>query len=79
MAIFIFATLAGGLTGAPGGIGGAEAAMVALLTLEGVPPHVSLPATAIIRLTTLWFAILIGMAVFPMAERMSKRGLYAVE
>ena len=79
MAIFIFSTLAGGLTGAPGGIGGAEAAMVALLTLEGVPPHVSLPATAIIRLTTLWFAILIGMAVFPMAERMSKRGLYAVE
>ena len=79
VAIFIFSTLAGGLTGAPGGIGGAEAAMVALLTLEGVPPQVSLPATAIIRLTTLWFAIAIGMVIFPIAERISQRDRYAVE
>lgn len=69
VAIFVFATLAGGLTGAPGGLGGAEAAMVALLTLDGVPLEVSIPATAVIRLTTLWFAIAIGLAVFPLAER----------
>lgn len=74
IAIFTFATLAGGLTGAPGGVGGAEAAMVALLSIEGVPLDVSVPATAVIRLTTLWFAILIGLAVFPVAERMSTRG-----
>ena len=71
IAIFTFATLAGGLTGAPGGVGGAEAAMVALLSLEGVPLDVSIPATAVIRLTTLWFAILIGLAIFPLAERKS--------
>lgn len=71
VAIFVFATLAGGLTGAPGGLGGAEAAMVALLSLEGVPLAVSVPATALIRLTTLWFAIAIGLATFPMAERAS--------
>jgi len=74
LAIFTFSALAGGLTGAPGGVGGAEAAMVALLTLEGVPLDVSIPATAVIRLTTLWFAIAIGAAVFPLAERMSTRG-----
>ncbi len=79
MAIFIFATLAGGLTGAPGGVGGAEAAMVALLALEGVPLEVSVPATAVIRLTTLWFAIAIGMAVFPVAERHSARIGHALE
>jgi len=62
VAIFTFSTLAGGLTGAPGGVGGAEAAMVALLSLEGIPLEVSIPATAVIRLTTLWFA-----------ERMSKQ------
>lgn len=73
LAIFTFSTLAGGLTGAPGGVGGAEAAMVALLTLEGVPLDVSIPATAVIRLTTLWFAIAIGAAVFPLAERLSAR------
>ena len=72
-AIFIFSALAGGLTGAPGGVGGAEAAMVALLTLEGVPLEISLPATAIIRVTTLWFAIGIGLLVFPVAEKMSLR------
>lgn len=73
VAIFTFSTLAGGLTGAPGGVGGAEAAMVALLSLEGIPLEVSIPATAVIRLTTLWFAILIGIAVLPVAERLSNR------
>ncbi len=72
--VFIFATLAGGLTGAPGGVGGAEAAMVALLALEGVGFEIALPATAVIRLTTLWFAIGIGIAVFPIAERVSLKG-----
>ncbi len=73
VAIFIFSTLAGGLTGAPGGVGGAEAAMIALLTIEGVPLEISIPATLIIRVTTLWFAILLGLLVFPLAERRSLR------
>ncbi|MEM6387660.1 MAG: lysylphosphatidylglycerol synthase transmembrane domain-containing protein [Pseudomonadota bacterium] len=77
--IFIFATLAGGLTGAPGGLGGAEAAMVALLLLDGVPAEIAVPATLVIRVTTLWFAILIGILVFPTAERASKRAEYALE
>ncbi|MEO1239097.1 MAG: lysylphosphatidylglycerol synthase transmembrane domain-containing protein [Pseudomonadota bacterium] len=80
-AIFIFAALAGGLTGAPGGLGGAEAVMVALLALEGVPLEIAAPATLIIRVTTLWFAIGIGLVIFPFAERISKRmkdGLEAV-
>ncbi|MBT8412338.1 MAG: flippase-like domain-containing protein [Octadecabacter sp.] len=74
VAIFTFSALAGGLTGAPGGVGGAEAAMVALLTIEGVPLDVSIATTAVIRLTTLWFAIAIGAAIFPLAERISARG-----
>ncbi|MEL7298892.1 MAG: lysylphosphatidylglycerol synthase transmembrane domain-containing protein [Pseudomonadota bacterium] len=73
VSIFLFATLAGGLTGAPGGIGGAEAAMVALLTLEDVPLDVAVAATAVIRLTTLWFAIGIGVLVFPLAERKAQK------
>jgi uncharacterized membrane protein YbhN (UPF0104 family) len=73
LAIFVFAGLAGGLTGAPGGLGGAEATMIALLALDGTPMEIALAATAVIRLTTLWFAIAIGLAVFPLAERMSLR------
>ncbi len=79
IAIFIFATLAGGLTGAPGGLGGAEAAMVALLLLDGVPVEIALPATLIIRVTTLWFAIGLGLAVFPLAERFSKKTTHDLE
>lgn len=71
IAIFVFATLAGGLTGLPGGIGGAEAAMIALLTLEGVPLSVSIPVTLIIRVTTLWFAIGLGLLLFPFVESRS--------
>ena len=77
--VFIFATIAGGLTGAPGGLGGAEAAMVALLALDGVPFEIALPATLVIRVTTLWFAVLIGFAVFPWAEYQSKKSDYAME
>jgi uncharacterized protein (TIRG00374 family) len=77
--IFVFATLAGGLTGAPGGLGGAEAAMVALLLLDGVPLETAVPATLIIRVTTLWFAIVIGILVFPAAERASKKASHALE
>ena len=79
VAIFVFATLAGGATGAPGGVGGAEAAMIGLLMLEGVALEVSVPATLIIRVTTLWFAIGIGFAVFPFAERISLRARDALE
>jgi len=73
VAIFLFAMLGGGATGLPGGLGGAEAALIGLLALQGVPLEISLPATAIIRLTTLWFAILIGIGVFPFNERFAKR------
>jgi uncharacterized protein (TIRG00374 family) len=79
LAIFTFATLAGGASGSPGGIGGAEAAMIALLSYENVPLEVSIPATAIIRVTTLWFAIGIGLVVFPLAERLSFRVQDALE
>jgi uncharacterized protein (TIRG00374 family) len=71
--IFVFSTLAGGLTGAPGGIGGAEAAMIFLLTINNVPMAISIPATAVIRVTSLWFAILIGLVTFPIAERLSRK------
>ena len=79
IAVFVFSTLAGGLTGSPGGVGGAEAAMIAILGMKGVPLEISLPATAIIRITTLWFAISIGLAVLPLAERISLRTKHALE
>ncbi len=72
MAIFGFATIAGGLTGAPGGLGGAEGAMVALLLAQDVPLVEAVAATAVIRLTTLWFAVVLGLGAYPFVERRSK-------
>ncbi len=73
IAVFLFSTLAGGLTGSPGGVGGAEATMIGLLMIEHIPLEISIPATLIIRVTTLWFAVLLGLIVFPFAERHSLR------
>ncbi|QHQ33673.1 lysylphosphatidylglycerol synthase transmembrane domain-containing protein [Algicella marina] len=72
--IFALAMITGGATGAPGGLGGAEAAMVGLLSLQGIPLEISVPATVIIRLTTLWFAIAIGVGVFPIATHFANKG-----
>ncbi len=79
IAIFLFSMMTGGATGMPGGIGGAEAAMLALLSLQGVPIEISIPATAIIRITTLWFAIGLGALVFPLAEGIATRSGHALE
>ena len=79
VAIFVFATLAGGLTGSPGGLGGAEATMVVLLIAQGVPASIAVPTTLVIRVTTLWFAIALGAIVFPFAEKHAGKGQDALE
>jgi uncharacterized protein (TIRG00374 family) len=79
VAIFVFGALAGGITGAPGGVGGAEAAMIALLIAAQVPADAAVAATAVIRITTLWFALVLGMGVFPFAERLSMKAKNALE
>lgn len=70
VAVFLFATMSGGATGMPGGVGGAEAVMLGLLLALRVPMDTAIAATAIIRITTLWFAVGLGMLVFPIAESM---------
>jgi conserved hypothetical protein len=64
LAVSIYATamLAGALSFMPGGLGGAEAVMVALLVWQGMDTGTAVAATVIIRLTTLWFAVVIGGA-----------------
>lgn len=62
-AVFIYAVsmLAGALSFMPGGLGGAEAVMVSLLVLEGMTTPAAIAATVLIRLATLWFAVVIGL------------------
>lgn len=62
-AVFVYAiaVLAGALSFMPGGLGGAEAVMVALLVWKGMPAGDAVAATVLIRLATLWFAVGIGV------------------
>lgn len=63
-AVFVYALamLAGALSFMPGGLGGAEAAMVALLVWQGMAGADAVAATVLIRLATLWFAVGLGAA-----------------
>lgn len=63
IAIFIYAIamLAGALSFMPGGLGGAETMMIALLMWQDVSGGSAVAATLIIRLATLWFAVLLGL------------------
>jgi uncharacterized protein (TIRG00374 family) len=71
--VFSFGMLVGAVSMLPGGLGGTEATMLALLTLLGVPADAALAATLIIRLTTLWFAVALGFAALPAAFRLARR------
>lgn len=64
-AVFVYALamLAGALSFMPGGLGGAEAVMVALLVWAGMPSADAIAETVLIRLATLWFAVGIGGVV----------------
>ena len=60
VAIYSAATLLGAVTMLPGGLVGTEVGMVTLLRRVGLLPIKAASATFIIRLCTLWFAVLIG-------------------
>lgn len=63
---FVYAagTLVGSLSFLPGGLGGTEATIVWLLTTMGIAPGSGASAAFIVRLATLWLAVVLGLAVF---------------
>jgi uncharacterized membrane protein YbhN (UPF0104 family) len=63
--IFSFSMLAGAASMMPGGLGGVEAVMIALLIGVDSSFETAVVATTIIRFTTLWFAVGLGFLVMP--------------
>ena len=59
--IFAFSSLAGAMAMVPGGLGVTEGSMAGLLVVNGVGSDAAIAGTLIIRLTTFWFAILLGV------------------
>lgn len=76
-ATFVYAasTLAGALTMLPGGLGSTEGSMAALLALQGVPKAVAGPATILVRVCTLWFAVVVGLLVYSAQRAIVDRAL----
>jgi uncharacterized protein (TIRG00374 family) len=78
--VFSVAMIVGSLTLLPGGLGGTEATMLLLLTTTlDVPLDLAVAATAVIRVTTLWFAVAIGFLALPVAMRRARRAGEATE
>lgn len=75
LAVFIYAlsTAAGALSFLPGGLGVTEGGMVALLvkTASGVGRSVAVAATLLIRLCTLWLAVLLGFVALGVLHRLT--------
>lgn len=65
--VFGFAMLVGALPFFPGGVGGTEATMIALLLALAAPLEVAVVATGVCRLATLGFATLLGLLALPLA------------
>ncbi|MFV1997742.1 MAG: YbhN family protein [Acidiferrobacterales bacterium] len=61
--IYAFSMIVGAVSFLPGGLGSAEVAMVALLMLSRVPAPEAVALTVLIRMTTLWFAVVIGLVL----------------
>jgi uncharacterized protein (TIRG00374 family) len=73
MFVFSFAMLAGAATMLPGGLGGTEVSMVGVLVAMGVDLEVAIAGTAVIRATTLWFAVALGFVALPLAMHLAEQ------
>lgn len=59
--IYSFSTIVGGLTLIPGGIGPTEGSLTILLVRTGIELNIAFVSTFLIRVATLWFAVMIGI------------------
>ena len=65
--IFAFSMIVGAVSMLPGGLGSTEATMVLLMTSLGMGLDEALAATAIFRIVTFWFAVILGLICVPLA------------
>jgi len=71
--IYAFATIMGALLMTPGGVGPTEGTLGGLLVLLlAVPDGIAASATIIIRICTLWFAVVVGMMALSLSGRSLK-------
>jgi uncharacterized membrane protein YbhN (UPF0104 family) len=74
-ALHAVGTLAGYVSMMPGGMGGAEAALVGLQMALGITPALALAATLLFRIAVFWSLVGIGSAVLPVALFHARRAM----
>lgn len=73
--IYCFSTLVGAIAMLPGGLGATEATLTGLLVILKIPKDVSAASTIIIRVATLWFAVVVGIVSVYFYNKHSKHRL----
>ncbi|MFC1889453.1 YbhN family protein [Thermodesulfobacteriota bacterium] len=66
--IYAFSTIIGAISMLPGGLGVVEGGLTGLLTVIKVPKNLAVAVTLIIRMATMWFAVLIGIVVLSLNQ-----------
>jgi uncharacterized protein (TIRG00374 family) len=71
--IYGFSTLIGAIAMLPGGLGVTEASLTGLLIVLKIPKDISVAASLIIRVATLWFAVFIGIVTVFIYQNITHR------
>lgn len=61
--VYAFSIIAGAVSMLPGGLGVTEGSLSLILIKGGIPQETAIATTIIIRMVTLWFAIILGLIV----------------
>jgi uncharacterized protein (TIRG00374 family) len=61
MFVYTLSTIIGSISMLPGGLGLTEIAFTFLMQSKGIPKDLSVASTMIIRVVTLWFAVIVGI------------------
>lgn len=61
--MYAFSTIIGAVSMLPGGLGTTEGTLTGLTIWAGAPNHIAVASTFLIRVATLWYAVVVGIVV----------------